>query len=86
MNNLTARVKEFWNELKDSYPEGEQVKAADDLAAFFMEEGPRIEFGDDLEIPEYAEAEDTFQTADPFETNHLNDYEPDEEEKEKVHA
>ena len=79
MNNLTEQVKEFWENLKEAYPQGEQVKAADDLAAFFMEEGPRIEFGEEDEVDCFVEA-DTDATSDPFATNDLNDFEPDEDE------
>lgn len=80
MNSLVARMKEFWENLKDSYPLGNQVKSADELASFFMEEGPRLEYGDDFDIPEYAEAEDTANTEDPFGIDNLNDFEPNEEE------
>ena len=71
MNTLAAKVKEFWENLQGTYPDGEQIKAADDLASFFMEEGPRIEFGGDIDFPY---EEDTLAE--------LNDFEPNEEVEE----
>ena len=42
---LTTRVIEFWNELKASYPEGVQLKAADELTGHFMEVSTELDLG-----------------------------------------
>lgn len=45
---LTTRVTEFWNELKASYPEGIQLKAADELTMFFIEVSSALDLGPDF--------------------------------------
>lgn len=45
MNLLTQKVVEFWDNIKDTFPEGTKLEAADQLAGHFMGESAEIEFG-----------------------------------------
>ena len=65
MNTLAQKLLEVWNEHKGAYPEGEQVKAADDLAGFFMEESIRLDLGEDFN-PLMVSMNDVLADSDPF--------------------
>jgi hypothetical protein len=83
MNALTEKVIEFWDNLKESFPEGIKLEAADQLAAHFMGESAEIEFGlgydpdqDDIELDDFSNEINTnvedFESSNEFEESDRN--------------
>lgn len=87
MNTLTEKVIEFWDNLKDSYPESIKLEAADQLAGHFMGESAEIEFGlgydpdaDVLQLNEDDDLSGEFRTEEE-DVEDSNDFDEEEEEE-----